>query len=73
MNKFTVFKNEDIEKYLSPSSKYRLGMIEQAIQIGRRSDDKANDNRYAIINLDEPYANQVTDIMRANGHWEDDI
>lgn len=67
-SKFTVIKNDDVEKYLTPSSKEALEDIKSDIYFSRIGDYKT-DNTYLVINTDEPYANQIIDILKANGHW----
>lgn len=71
MNKyFAVIKSEDVEKYLSDEEQLDLVQSLINIDIGRLRDGKAGavENKYAIINLDETYAERVTAIMRAHGH-----
>lgn len=70
MNKFTVLKNQDIEKYLNEEEKQQLLNLIGKIGYNRTMDNKSLNNRYAVVNLDEPYAKEVTDIMKRNGHWE---
>lgn len=68
-NKFTVLKNEDIQKYCST---YEVEMLEQicsSIQSGRITDNRKPNNIYLVINTDEPYADEVIEILKRNGHW----
>jgi hypothetical protein len=65
--KFTVLKNDDIEK-LGHHAKVALGHVAEEIKELREKEDKKN-NLYLVINTDEPYADQVIDILKANGHW----
>lgn len=70
-NKFIVVKREDAKKYLDVSQKYALvGMFED-IDKGRKEDGKlpASNNSYVVVNIDEPYANEVIEIMKRHGHW----
>lgn len=62
-------KIEDIEKYISPSRRAMLSIILDDVQEGRKADSKKTDNEYIVINKDEPYANEVIDILKRNGHW----
>lgn len=54
-----IFKVEDIEKYLDPELKGKLGAIMGFVFNGRKRDGKTPKNKYYICNLDEPYALEV--------------
>lgn len=66
--KFIVIKNEDIEKYLTTLAKEDLDDILFEIYHGRKRDGKKN-NTYLVINTDEPYADEIIEILKRNGHW----
>ncbi|WP_104372425.1 hypothetical protein [Desulfocucumis palustris] len=67
--RFHVFKQEDIEKHLNTSQKENLEDIICGIHAGRIVDGKNEwPNTYLVFNIDEPYAQQVWDIMSAHGH-----
>lgn len=70
-NKFIVLKSEDAEKYLTTSEKYELVGMFETIDAGRKKDGKvpASDNKYVVINTDEPYFDGVLAIMKEHGHW----
>lgn len=68
-NKFTVFKNEDIEKYISKLSKDFLENAKVLIEAGRLKDGKNIGNTYLVINTDEPYAPEIIEILKKNKHW----
>ena len=68
-NKFTVLKNEDIEKYSTCEQKDELFKIIYDIELGRFLDNKNPSNTYLIINTDESYADEVIAILKRNGHW----
>lgn len=72
-NKFTVIKNEDVEKYLSKH--FLKTHFDNAIHLingMRKSEGKKNDNYYLVINMDEPYADEVIEIMKRHGHCGSD-
>jgi hypothetical protein len=54
----TIFKNDDVRKYLTKRQKKQLIKIEAAINKGRRQSGKPV-NSYYICNTDEPYAEDV--------------
>lgn len=62
-NKFTVIKNEDMEKYLSDSEKELLNNIILRIAIGRDRDRKVAENTYYVVNTDEPYAEEILQLI----------
>lgn len=67
-NKFIVIKNDDVEKYLNFKGRVTLNCAIEVIEDGRSVDGKKN-NTYLVINTDEPYADEVIEIMKKNGHW----
>ena len=70
--KYTVINEKDRRCYLSEAENaefdsllhYYLGKIQE----GRAMDDKEPFNSYLVINTDEPYANEIADVMKRNGH-----
>lgn len=70
VNKFCgVIKHEDAVKYLNDKDKGDFNYLCNKIEMGRRRDGKRPVNAYLIINVDEPYAEEVAGIMKSNGHW----
>jgi hypothetical protein len=66
--KFAVIKNDDAEKYLNTKGQESLNGILETIADSRSMDGKKN-NEYLVINTDEPYADEVIEILKRNGHW----
>lgn len=66
--KFSVFKSEDVDK-LTHGEKVALGHIAESIEDNRRTEGKNPRNTYLVINTDEPYADEVIDILKRHGHW----
>lgn len=67
--KFTVVKNDDIMNYLSRSDQRHLLNLLEKVEKGRAVSGEKIGHRYLIINVDEPYAEEVSAIMKNNGHW----
>ncbi|BDH62330.1 hypothetical protein MTP04_24600 [Lysinibacillus sp. PLM2] len=67
--KFLVVKNADLDRYLDSHQEDNLFDIVQTVEAGRISDGKVEDNQYLVINQDEPYVNEVIEIMKRHGHW----
>ncbi|MED3779381.1 hypothetical protein P4560_02290 [Heyndrickxia sporothermodurans] len=72
--RYTVINERDFQKYVKDSVKenFRLTFNNVAawIEDGRKKDGKEPFNNYIVINLDEPYINDVIRIMKDHGHWE---
>ncbi|WP_229716811.1 hypothetical protein [Paenibacillus aceti] len=67
--KFTVIKNEDVDKYLDDRDRSELSRILWKIEQGRYEEGKDAANTYLVVNTDEPYAPEVIAIMKDHGHW----
>lgn len=68
--KFVVIKIQDLIKYVK--SPFKIAMLDndlKDIREGREADGKKPVNEYLVINLDEPYAPEIIQIMKRNGHW----
>lgn len=67
--KFIVIKIDDLKYINSP---FKIAMLKNDlddIKIGRKAEGKNIDNKYLVINTDEPYVDEVIEIMKRNGHW----
>ena len=69
LKKFVVLKIEDIEEYLPKVAQLQLKMVQVRIECSRVLDFKSIDNEYLVINVDEPYAPEIIEILKKNGHW----
>lgn len=68
--KFIVIKIEDLIKYVN--SVFKLAMLENDlndIQAGRKVDGKEPCPEYLVVNTDEPYAPEIINTLKSNGHW----
>ncbi len=68
-NKFIVVKEEDISRYLNLTKAKEFGFCLDVISNGRREEGENPDNKYLVINVDEPYAPEIVEILKRNGHW----
>lgn len=72
--KYTVLKIEDINKYLDVFTANELAIeLDRAsslIEHGREKEGKKPYNSYIVINTDEPYINEIIEIMKRHGHFE---
>lgn len=66
--KFHVIKVDDANRYLMASDRPVFNSLLDRIAYGREEDGKG-ENVYIVINTDEPYASEVVDILKENGHW----
>ena len=67
-NKFIVIKKDDLEKYLHPNTRAEFDYALDKIERMRKNDGKKS-NYYVVINVDEPYADKVIELMKEHGHW----
>lgn len=67
-NKFIVLKREDVDKFLDYEDKAYLGYAHDKVETGRALEGKKS-NTYIVINTDEPYIEEVIEILKKNGHW----
>ncbi|MEK4449910.1 hypothetical protein NYE78_06475 [Paenibacillus sp. FSL L8-0506] len=68
--KFAVAKIEDIDNLLPADQVQKFYGLLNMINAARAQQGKTY-NSYIVINLDESYAGDVVEIMKANGHWDD--
>lgn len=61
--KYLVLKIEDIEKYLDKRQRLDLGILALTIYEARLNDGKKN-NLYVVVNEDEPYAEEVWQLIQ---------
>jgi hypothetical protein len=66
--KYVVLKVDDINRYLDEKSKIEIAAAGTAIDTLRMVEGKEINN-YLVINTDEPYADEVIDILKRHGHW----
>lgn len=71
--RYTVINERDYCKYVSEELKEDFeevfGEVLDQIETGRELEGKKPFNNYVVVNLDEPYINEIIDILKANGHW----
>ena len=67
--KHIVVKGDDCKKYLDDDALESLLQILLHISKSRKKDGKSDDNEYIVINTDEPYINEIIEILKKNGHW----
>ena len=62
-NTHIVIKREDIFKYLTDNQIKNLDDVLNTIADGRKKDGKKPVNSYYICNKDEPYADEVLEVI----------
>ena len=67
--KYTVVKNDDVANYLDENQVETLSRLLTKVMAERMFAGKLPENIYLVINTDEPYADQIIDIMKSHGHW----
>lgn len=66
-NKYLVLKWDDISQHLTDPEREQLDNIMDSVAIGRMGQRK-KDNTYVVVNEDEPYAEQVWQLIQE--YWE---
>ena len=65
--RFICIKRDDL-KYLPENLRGSLALVIWHISNGRKRDGKSGWNRYIVINMDEPYANDVLRLAELTGN-----
>ena len=65
--KYIVVKFSDVN-HLTVSEISQLRSLLEKIEDGRKSEGKER-NIYLVINTDEPYSDEVIEILKENGYW----
>lgn len=68
-DKFIVIKRSDVYKGLGNVGRNRFMEMCETIEKRRRIGNDKPPYRYLVINTDEPYADEVIEILKKNGHW----
>jgi len=69
IEKFIVIKKDDLNGSLSMLEKKQLTCILSNIFDWRLRTNKKPDNEYIVINTDEPYVNEIIEILKKNNQW----
>jgi len=64
--KYLVIKNEDVDEFLTSDMKIRLDRMIRRVRNHRSQQDK-KDNKYLVVNQDEPFISSMFRIMKNNG------
>lgn len=72
--KYTIINDRDVAKYVDSFTQNELAIaldsVCSQIEHGRESDGKASFNNYIVVNVDEPYINDIVTVLADNGHWD---
>lgn len=73
---YTVLNERDLEKYLSEKKLEKLNRVLDLVSLeiadGREGEGKNRYNSYIIINVDEPYIDEIVAVLKKHGHWHDE-
>lgn len=71
--KYEIINLKDLGKYNNAFVQQDLAVILDRVQgnieHGREQDGKEPFNNYVVVNVDEPYINDVVAVLEDNGHW----
>lgn len=68
-DKYTVIENEDV-KCLSYENQSCMDELLQTIKLNRVARMLEPTGNYIVVNANEPYAEEVIEILKKHGHWE---
>lgn len=72
--KYTIINLKDLEKYIDAFAQQDLAVILDHvlgnIKHGREKDGKQPFNNYIVVNIDEPYINDIIAVLEVNDHWD---
>lgn len=72
--RYTILNERDIAKYASREQAEimndAIDDVLREVETGREIEGKKPFNSYIVINLDEPYIDEIIEVMKRNGHWE---
>lgn len=72
IKKYIVIKIEDLVKYVP--SIFKIAMLDndlKDIANGRNKDGKNPCNEYIVVNTDEPYINEIIDVLKRHNAWDE--
>lgn len=67
--KYTVVKNDDIDKCLYPHHAEELKKLLEWLAVNKLIQENNKPHTYLVINTDEDYADEIIEILKRNGHW----
>ncbi|MCY7911005.1 hypothetical protein MOB65_19270 [Bacillus inaquosorum] len=67
MSKFTVLKNDEVVEYGTEEQRKALYDLLVEIELNRAINDQSNNRQYLVVNLDEPYAQDIINILNHHG------
>lgn len=65
----TVFKNEDLFRYLDAEEYKSIVSIGEKINQGRFKDGRTTDNTYIVVNTDETYIDEIIEVLKLHNAW----
>lgn len=75
--KYTVLSHKDLDKYIDVFTQNELWVMIDSIlgniENAREKDNKKPYNSYIVINTDEPYINEIVEVMKQYGQWDGKI
>lgn len=66
-----VLKNTDIAAACTPNQVATLQAMDNLVYLHRLATGRNPEPQYIVINRDEPYIDEIIDVMRHNGQWDE--
>lgn len=71
--RYTIINERDMDKYVNIFDRNHFAIelehVLGKIEHGRELDGKKSFNSYIVINTDEPYVDEIIEVMKRHGHW----
>lgn len=71
--RYTIINEHDLNKYVNEDDRddlnRELSYVQRKIEEAREEEGKVPYNSYIIINTDEPYVDEIIEVMKRHGHW----
>jgi len=72
--RYTVTNHNDLDKYIDIFTQNELAIVLDRVlgevESKRYDEGKEPYNSYIVINTDEPYINEIIEVMKRHGHFE---
>lgn len=68
-DKYIVWKLSDLARVTTKGEQMKLDGIQMRIRSRLQADGKNPNPRYLVISMDEPYINEVIEILKKHKHW----
>lgn len=65
-----VVKTSDLNKYIDPMAMENFSAVVSRVASSRFYDEKVASPEYIVINTDEPYIDEIVEVLKKHGCWD---